>query len=213
MNARYVAITQRVVNASNRPEIGDYLDARWATTLDTLGLRPLPLPNHAPSVREMLSDIPVSLLILSGGNDLASLSNPNDAFPHRDEVERYAIALATAHEIPILGVCRGAQLLLREMGVDPVRQSGHAGTVHSIRTVSRTPWRWPLEFSVTSHHDWVIRQESLPPSIEVLAEADDGTVEAFRHLDERRWGMMWHPEREQPAAHGVRALKYLAGVA
>jgi putative glutamine amidotransferase len=209
----FVAITQRVVDVPERAELGDYLDTRWAATLAAQGLTALPLPNHLPTMTDILLGAPVRLLILSGGNDLAALPGARDAHPHRDAAERAAIGVASTHGIPVLGVCRGAQLLLAQLGVQPVRQAGHGGTVHGVRTTGKPPWDWPARFRVMSHHDWVIRRELLPRSIEVIAEADDGTVEVFCHLDEEQWGIMWHPEREDPDGFALRALRHIAGVA
>jgi putative glutamine amidotransferase len=213
VSRHFAAITQRVVDVPERAELGDYLDVRWAATLAALGLTALPLPNHLPTMTDILIDAPVRLLILSGGNDLAVLPGARDAHPHRDAAESAAISVASTHGIPVLGVCRGAQLLIAQLGVQPVRQAGHSGTVHGVRTTGNPPWGWPAHFQVTSHHDWVIRKELLPQSIEVIAEADDGTVEVFCHLAEDQWGIMWHPEREDPGGFALHALRKIAGVA
>jgi N5-(cytidine 5'-diphosphoramidyl)-L-glutamine hydrolase len=212
MLRNYIAITQRVVDIPQRAESGDYLDSRWYATLAAMDLTALPLPNHLPSVTNILRDVPVQLLILSGGNDLAALPDARDAHPHRDAAEDAAIAVARARGIPVLGICRGAQLLIAQAGVRPIRQDGHAGTTHAVRRTCPTPWSWPALFHVTSHHDWVITKEAVPPSIEVLAEADDGTVEAFFNPAHQQWGIMWHPEREGPDGFALRALRHIAGV-
>lgn len=125
-----------------------------------------------------------------------------------------AIELAAAQQIPVLGVCRGAQLLAARLGAHLERRPGHAGTQHGVRTLPGAPpmpWIWPARFEVTSHHDWVISRHPLPAGIKVLAEADDGTVEAFAHPTERQWGLMWHPEREPAGGYADRVLQHLAG--
>jgi N5-(cytidine 5'-diphosphoramidyl)-L-glutamine hydrolase len=213
VSPHFVAVTQRAVRVPERAELGDYLDGRWAATLAAQGLTVLPLPNHLPAMTDILIEVPVRLLVLSGGNDLAGLPGARDAHPHRDAAECAAIGVASRNGIPVLGVCRGAQLLLARLGVQPARQAGHGGTVHDVRTTSIPPWDWPARFQVTSHHDWVLRREMLPRSIEVIAEADDGTVEAFCHLAEEQWGIMWHPEREDPDGPALRALRAIAGLA
>ncbi|GAA3084108.1 putative glutamine amidotransferase [Kribbella aluminosa] len=214
MNPRYVAITQRVTTVPHRGETGDYLDQRWIQRLAEQQLAVLPLPNHPPTIRHLLQLVPIRMLILSGGNNLATLPDASDTYPHRDEAELVAIELAAAQQIPVLGVCRGAQLLAARLGAHLVRRSGHAGTQHSVRTMpvaAPMPWTWPARFEVTSHHDWVITKRSLPAGIKVLAEADDGTVEAFTHPTERQWGLMWHPEREPAGGYADRVLQHLAG--
>jgi gamma-glutamyl-gamma-aminobutyrate hydrolase PuuD len=209
----FVGITQRVVTVPHRAEIGDYLDHRWAQRLADHKLTALPLPNHLQAMRSVLRAVPVRLLILSGGNDLAALPGATDAHPHRDEAEFAAIEYARDREIPVLGICRGAQLLVSRLGVQLHRCGGHAGTVHGLRTFGTAPsgWAWPPRFEVASHHDWVIPRHPLPAAIEVLAEADDGTVEAFAHPAERQWGFMWHPEREAPGGFANRALRHIIG--
>jgi putative glutamine amidotransferase len=102
-------------------------------------------------------------------------------------------------------------MLFARAGGRPIRQAGHAGTLHGVRTTQPTPWDWPSNFQVRSHHDWVITKELLPPSVQVVAEADDGTVEAFSIAGRPEWGIMWHPEREAPDGFARRALRHIGG--
>jgi gamma-glutamyl-gamma-aminobutyrate hydrolase PuuD len=60
--------------------------------------------------------------------------------------------------------------------------------------VEVTDDRWPLRRgSVNSFHDWGVGDVG---SLEVLARAADGTVEAVSHPTATQVGIMWHPERE-----------------
>ena len=49
--------------------------------------------------------------ILSGGNDLSSLSNSKNISFERDKTEFALLQYANDQSIPVLGVCRGFQIM------------------------------------------------------------------------------------------------------
>ena len=73
-------------------------------------------------------------MILSGGNTLSKYSDHKDKPEHisieRDEYEMALIKLAILNNIPILGVCRGLQVLNVYYGGKIKKISGHAGVKH-----------------------------------------------------------------------------------
>lgn len=46
---------------------------------------------------------------------------------------------------------------------------------------------------MNSYHDYSITK--LGNSLNTLAKSDDGSIEAFKHINKRILGIMWHPER------------------
>jgi Predicted glutamine amidotransferases len=209
---RPVVLTQRSIPVEHRGEVGDYLDRRWVELLSALSQQPLlMLPNHVTAARTCLSKQRPALIILTGGNNL-NLPGAGDTSEARDEVESWLCAQAEADAIPVLGVCRGAQFLAARAGAMPVQAPGHAGRTHLVEVVTDPGWGWPASFRVTSHHNWVLPASALPQRLDVIAVADDKTVEAFGHRELPQWGLMWHPEREQPGGSGQNALRsILAG--
>ena len=177
---RLVAITQRVVVDPRTGERRDALDQRWTPFLAACNLVGIPIPNNAAAARVLLATLPVTGLILTGGNDLAAYGG--DA-PERDEAEAAMVSQASAEGWPVVGVCRGAQHLAHLGGGKLARVADHAGVRHSVAPFGR---------EVNSYHDWAITQA--PRNAEITATAPDGTIEGFCLGN---WvGLMWHPERE-----------------
>jgi len=188
-----VAVSQRVAVDGRHGERIDALDQRWTVFLSRCGLVPLLLPNDPAAAVALMTAAPVRGLLLTGGNSLTVCGG--DA-PERDRTELDVLAAARARGLPVLGVCRGLQVLLHAFGVPLRRVEGHAGTWHHV-----TPSR-----SVNSFHEFAAVGDAGP--LTVLARSDDGVVEAARHPDEPIDGMMWHPERCEPFVdEDVRAFR------
>jgi len=183
---RLVGITQRVVVDPKHGERRDALDQRWPEFLAAAGIGAIPLPNHPEHAVRLAGELPLSGLLLTGGNDLAEYGG--DA-PERDATEIALIDWARGRPSPVLGVCRGMQVILRRFGVPLERAEGHVTPSHAA-TVDGAPR------NVNSYHNFVARKNA--PSLHVWASAWDGTIEAIRHEREAILGVMWHPERNAP---------------
>lgn len=187
-----IAATQRVV-VSEHGERRDALDQRVARLLAAVGALSLPVPNLVDDLGGWVDELGIDGVLLTGGNDLAA--HGGDA-PERDATEIDLVRLAGERGLPVVGLCRGLQLLAHLDGVELVRVAGHAGTTHGL--VGYRTGR------IGSYHDWALSHA--PVGAEVLACAEDGTVEALRWPDRRWLGLMWHPEREHPMPAADLAL-------
>lgn len=175
-----VAISQRVAIDPNHGERRDALDQRWTAFLAACSLVPLALPNDRAAALALLDAVPVRGLVLTGGNSLAGYGG--DA-PERDGMELAALAWSRARHLPVLGVCRGMQVVLHAFGVALAPVAGHAGTGHALDNCRH----------VNSFHDFAARGHAGP--LEVVARSGDGVIEAIRHPAEPIHAIMWHPER------------------
>jgi gamma-glutamyl-gamma-aminobutyrate hydrolase PuuD len=139
-------------------------------------------------------DSDVAGLVLTGGNDLAALGG--DA-PERDATENALLDAAESRGLPVLGVCRGMQLIQQRCAVPLQRVEGHVTRVKSFAsTASRPRSTAIIAFAA---------RESRPP-LDVWAVAADGVVKAIRHTARPITGIMWHPERNTPFAADDVAL-------
>ncbi|MFF5573458.1 gamma-glutamyl-gamma-aminobutyrate hydrolase family protein [Streptomyces luteogriseus] len=147
-------------------------------------------------------------LVIAGGPDVDPVRygaerepRTGPPAPERDAWELALIEAALAARLPLLGICRGMQLLNVALGGTLVQHiDGHAEVVgvfggHAVKPVPGSLYAGvvPEEtFVPTYHHQAVDRLgEGLIPS----AYAADGTVEAVE-LPSADWvlGVQWHPE-------------------
>ena len=103
-----VVVTQRVDVTSTYGERRDCLDQRWIELLLSVGLFPVLVPNNLDYVKKLIATEQIDGVLLTGGNSL--LNYGGDA-PERDEVEKNLLELAILKNIPLLGVCRGMQII------------------------------------------------------------------------------------------------------
>jgi putative glutamine amidotransferase len=144
------------------------------------------MPNHAPTALTLFDDLPIRGLLLTGGNDLSDLGG--DA-PERDAAETVLLAAARTLGLPVIGVCRGMQLLQRAFGVALQPVSGHVAPRQVIRIGDQPR-------ATNAFHTWGAKATA--PNLAVWAQAEDGVVKAVRHTHEPLIGLMWHPERLEP---------------
>ncbi|NEA63124.1 gamma-glutamyl-gamma-aminobutyrate hydrolase family protein [Streptomyces sp. SID12488] len=160
-------------------------------------------PAHAAATVARLDGV-----VIAGGPDVDPARYGEERDPHtgppaeaRDAWELALIEAALATGTPLLGICRGMQLLNVALGGTLVQHiDGHAETPgvfghHTVKPVPGTRYAdaVPEETSVpTFHHQAVDRLgRGLVPS----AYAADGTVEAVE-AEGSEWvlGVQWHPE-------------------
>ncbi len=116
-------------------------------------------------------------------------------------------------EVPVLGICLGMQLM--------ALQSGGELDQHLPDRLSTAAMHWgKVEHDVEgalgrgrvhSHHRQAVTD---PGSLEVVAVAPDGVVEAVRARDRRYYlGVQWHAERTGDARLGIDLIRQLIAAA
>lgn len=97
---------------------------------------------------------------------------------------------------PILGVCLGHQCIGQVFGAEIVRADRLMhGKTSTIRHIQRNLFQGiaqPLE--ATRYHSLIVRRESLPESLEITAETDDGVIMGLQHREFPLHGVQFHPE-------------------
>lgn len=182
---RTLLVSQRVEVVSAYNERRDCLDQSWCGLLRACGFLPVPVMNDGEDMEALFEAVKPAGILLTGGNDLITYGG--DA-PERDETERRLIRLGLDRKIPIMGVCRGFQLITDLYGGKLTRVQRHVRQRHLVRgSITR---------EVNSYHKLAVLRP--PEGFEALAETEDGVVEAMESRTERILGIMWHPEREKP---------------
>ncbi|MCK5818684.1 MAG: gamma-glutamyl-gamma-aminobutyrate hydrolase family protein [Psychromonas sp.] len=179
-----IFISQRVDYLKERNETRDSIDqalTQWVIAADAI---PLCLPNvlSEDMLNQLLTQLKPDGIILSGGNNIGQ-------YLQRDSTEHFLFNWALLNKIPVLGICRGMQLIGKLSGVSLISVSGHTAVKHKIEGI--------LNADVKSYHDKVL--ENVPSGFNALAYALDGHLEAIKSTSDwpcEAW--MWHPERETP---------------
>jgi anthranilate synthase/aminodeoxychorismate synthase-like glutamine amidotransferase len=99
-------------------------------------------------------------------------------------------------KIPILGVCLGHQCIAQVFGGEVVRAERLMhGKTSEIRHQHRGVFKnlaEPLE--ATRYHSLIVKRESVPDSLEITAETDEGEIMGLQHRQFPIHGVQFHPE-------------------
>ncbi len=171
------------------------------------------LPIYLPLDADPLDYLPIcDGLVFTGGADLNpesySTRNTASAFEQiRDDYELALLGAALEANKPLLGICRGLQLLNVHAGgslhqdipeharydVSPDTRT-HA---ISIEPASRLSLIFGSSLEVNSLHHQTV--DTVGADLSVVARADDGTVEAVEIAGRDVIAVQWHPEMLDPA--------------
>lgn len=190
-----IGLTQRVEIVKGREERRDCLDQKWTRLLVRNGMLPIPLPNCIEDVRTLISELYLTGVILTGGNDLSHLPSARNSSPERDVFEHKLLGLCSERNIPVLGVCRGLQMMVVLYGGELIPLREHVGTRHGLVVHHKSTMPLTDRKAVNSFHNFGIARDNIGHDLMVVATASDGTVEAVAHRKLPQWGIMWHPER------------------
>lgn len=191
----------------------DLLPAQYAAAVEATGglpvmLPPVGQPGAADSIVARLDG-----LVVSGGADVdparyGATPHPRTAHwrPDRDGWELALLDAARALALPVLGVCRGMQVMAVHAGgaldqhtPELVGHEQHSpgGDAYGTIEVTTVPGSHVAglvgeSLSVTCHHHQSVASH---PGFRAAAHAADGTLEAMETGDERFCvAVQWHPE-------------------
>ena len=184
----------------------------YVRKVEQAGGRALLVPPTVDGVEETLDAI--DAVVFTGGSDLDPEFYGEQAQPEtigvvrmRDEAELALLRAALERDMPVLGICRGIQVLNVGLGGDLDQHlEGHRHDppgeflAHDVAIEPNTRLAEMLgeRTTVMSHHHQGIKR--LAPGLVETARADDGLLEAVEAPDRRfTVGVLWHPEAGQDA--------------
>jgi len=152
--------------------------------LGELGIEPLVFRNDKVTIKQIEDINPDSFLISPGPG------TPADAGLSLDLIDRFK------SEKPIFGVCLGLQCIGQAFGGEIVRAPNVMhGKTSSISHSNDGVFRGlPTPFQATRYHSLVVDRESLPDSLEITAESEDGLIMGLRHKNFKIEAVQFHPE-------------------
>jgi gamma-glutamyl-gamma-aminobutyrate hydrolase PuuD len=206
-----VVVTRRSLRKN---KVIDYVGELHLELLTRLRLHPV----MVPVVPGTLASVPqyargMRGLLLVEGEDIEparykaerpELAHLEEIHPLKDEIEARLVRHALKRRIPILGICRGSQLVnvvcggtLREDVLKHIDYDNYDGYRHPVTILPGTPLeRWYRQgtVAVNSYHHQGIRR--LARRFRPMAHADDGLIEAYYDPAAKFVvGLQFHPER------------------
>ena len=187
----------------------------------------LPLSDDEESIRKCV-DICDGFLF-TGGPDISPdyygevpINQSVVILPSRDRLEMAMLEEAEKSGKPILGICRGIQVinvfhggtLYQDLPTQHPSETCHAQKppfdepAHKVTLTTDSPLQRLLgkkELAVTSRHHQAIRE--LGNGLTVMAESEDGLVEAVCLPEyDFLWAVQWHPESTHKTDDASKAL-------
>lgn len=205
---------------------GDRLVWAYARAVAAAGGVPVLLPNLAVDLEALMQRL--DGLLLAGGEDICperygeGERHPKVVVtPARDDLEIPLARLAVERGLPVLGICRGIQLLNVALGgtlyqdlpdqrpsavahrqADARHLGTHAFVPEADSRLAALIGPEPLRVN-TFHHQAV---REVAPGLVVCARAEDGLIEALETADGRVVAVQYHPEDMAPVCPRSAAL-------
>ncbi|MEZ5078024.1 MAG: gamma-glutamyl-gamma-aminobutyrate hydrolase family protein [Solirubrobacterales bacterium] len=192
-----------------------YVGREYINAVVRAGGTPFIFPAVAEDVDEVVDAALESVdgLVLPGGCDLspqlygAAPAGALDADPVRDRFELAMLEGAVERGLPVLGICRGMELInvwrggsLRNGVFHPGGSDIHVDALGRVRvhqvevadgTLARRVFGRPRVEATCVHHQG---PDTIGDGLVTSVLAADGAVEAVEDADQRLLGVIWHPE-------------------
>ena len=141
--------------------------------------------NDALSARDAMALNPAGVMLSPGPCD-----------PDQAGICLEMVALAADTRTPLIGVCLGHQSIGQAFGGKVVRchEIVHGKMGQMQHTGEGLFEGLPSPFAATRYHSLVVDRKSLPESLKITAELEDGTIMGLQHRELPIHGVQFHPE-------------------
>lgn len=195
-----------------------FLNRAYLDAIRHFGGTPLVIPAEAGEEEQQYLLSLCDGLVLTGGNDIdpalygeTVLNDTVVIAPERDAGEPRLCELALRRNLPILGICRGMQILNVYFGgtlyqdlpsqvdstVTHSMEKPYHRTCHNCLLTAGSPLfelTGQTQIDVNSHHHQAVKD--VAPGFQVMGRCGDGVIEAIWKPDAVfLWAVQWHPEK------------------
>jgi len=204
-----IGFTSRIVFAENYNEERDALSHDWTKFSESIDITPVSIPNNLVNIEDFILETNLRAIILTGGGDCpASIDDFDKSIDRKRNVtELKIIEYSIKNHVPLIGICRGFQILNIFFGGTLTRNifdhkkinNDHVNSETIIKLVNLDLSEDPEDIirSVKCFHNDGIISSDLSQDLIPFATAENGNlIEAFRHKNLPIIGVQWHPERE-----------------
>ena len=179
-----ILISQRLDEVGIFNEKRNNLDVRYFQIFEKLNMIPILIPNNITLAKKIIKNVKVSGIILSSGGDALKKDI-------RYDTEILLLNYAKRNDIPLLGICSGAQDINIYFGGRIKAIPNHVRKKHTLKSDLTNK----KKIKTNCYHDCGIKSDYLGKNLHVLGTSSDDSIELFKHKSKKIIGMMWHPER------------------
>ncbi len=226
MSSRHDALHKHFPIYKYRPVVGitgnydngkcTLLEGYYRSVIEAGGTPIIIPPSDDVAIIESTLD-KVDALIFSGGGDINPLYFSEEPLPQlssinpvRDSQELLLMRLAANRQLPILGICRGLQVMMAALGgklYQDIYKEASATLKHSQEAERHVPTHTVTitegsklekiystnKLCVNSFHHQAVKEAA--PGFAIVAHSPDGLIEAVESTEcKSMLGVQWHPE-------------------
>ena len=203
MKKKVIAITSRELYLRSKKRKKDFISKDWYKLAKNCDFEILPLKNSDHKSFQFLNKKKVKGIIFSGGGPITknlgkiSFNKDNSINSNRDVVETKLYRVCKKKNIPLLGVCRGMQVINLLEGGKIHKIRNHVSKIHDLKLKKNFTKKFQLPKKVNSFHDYGIKRQFLARKLKEIGFINN-YIEVFKHESKEIYGIMWHPERRSP---------------
>lgn len=185
---KFIALSQNIDYLPKRNEFRNSIDQNILKFINECSYEAILINNFIKTKKytlqkkklfSFLNNFNFSGIILSGGNDIGK-------FIQRDTTEKYLIEYAIKKSIPLLGICRGMQMINHYYGGTLKKIENHVKKNNLIKYKKKS-------IKIRCFHANGILK--LGKDLEVTGVSRDRNTESIKHTTRKIYGWMFHPER------------------
>lgn len=206
----FVGLSESFPQGGNSSKV--MVNASYADAVSRGGHIPVVIPRFGTDAQFDVLVSKLDVLVMTGGEDLKPSRYGARPSPklgavnvERDDFDFRLLAAARRRNLPVIGICRGCQLLNVAFGGTlwqdlpsefPVKDVQHRNVYHNLRIDPNS--RFAQVTGVTnalvnsSHHQAV---KDLAPGFRIVGRAPDGVVEVIECDTYPALGVQFHPEK------------------